>query len=83
MTPKIEKPSVVPLRNFQTIIVFVKHFYGESTLLTVPLFHDYWMARLSVAEGPCSAVLPTVYGCHYAFQNFPLFCVTLCYFIIN
>jgi len=35
------------------------------------------MARLSVAQGPCSAVLPTVHGCHYAFQKFPFFCVTL------
>ena len=35
------------------------------------------MARLSVAQGPCSAVLPTVNGCHYAFQKFPFFCVTL------
>jgi len=26
---------------FQTIIVFVKNFYGESMLLTVPLIHDY------------------------------------------
>jgi len=32
---------------------------------------------LSVAQGPCSAVLPTVHGCHYAFQKFPFFCVTL------
>jgi hypothetical protein len=32
------------------------------------------MARLSVAQGPCSAVLPTVHGCHYAFQKFPFFC---------
>jgi len=30
-------------------------------------------ARLSVAQGPCSAVLPTVHGCHYAFQKFPVF----------
>jgi hypothetical protein len=29
------------LCTFQNIIVFVKHFYGESTLLTVPLIHDY------------------------------------------
>jgi hypothetical protein len=35
------------------------------------------MARLSVAQVPCSAVLPTVHGCHYAFQKFPFFCVTL------
>ena len=35
------------------------------------------MARMSVAEGPCSAVLPTVHGCHYAFKNFPFFWVTL------
>ena len=69
--------SELPLRTFQTIIVFVKHFYGESTLLTVPLFHYYWMASLSVAQGPCSAVLPTVHGCHYAFQKFPFFCVTM------
>jgi len=76
--PKLKKKSSeLPLRNFQTIIVFVKHFYGESTLLAVPLFHDYWMARLSVAQGSCSAVLPTVHGCHYAFQKFPFFCVTL------
>ena len=54
-----------------------KNFYGEITLFTVPLFHDYWMARLSVAQGSCSAVLPTVHGCHYAFQKFPFFCVTL------
>ena len=40
-------------------------------------FHDYWMATLSVAQGPCSAVLPTLHGCHYAFQKFPFFCVTL------
>ena len=65
-------------KPFQTIIVFVKHFYGESTLLTV-----HWsmitrmMARLSVAQGPCSVVLLTVHGCHYAFQMFPFFCVTL------
>ena len=69
--------SELPLHTFQTIIVFVKHFYGESTLLTVPMFHDYWMLRLYVAQGPCSAVLPTVHGCHYAFQKFPFFCVTL------
>jgi len=31
------------------------------------------MARLSVAQGPFSAVLPTVHGCHYAFQKFPFF----------
>jgi len=67
----------LPLRTFQTIIVFVKHFYGESMLLTVPLIHDYLMARLSVAQGPCSAVLPTVHGCHYAFKKFLFFCVTL------
>ena len=67
----------LPLRTFQTIAVFVKHFYGESTLLAVLLFHDYWMARLSVAQGSCSAVLPTVHGCHYVFQKFPFFCVTL------
>jgi len=35
------------------------------------------MAKLSVAQGPCSAVLPTVHDCHYAFQNFRFFCVTL------
>ena len=35
------------------------------------------MARLSVAQGPCSAVPPNVHGCHYAFQKFPFFCVTL------
>jgi len=35
------------------------------------------MASLSVAQGPCSAVLPTVHDCHYAFQKFPFFCVTL------
>jgi len=40
------------------------------------------MARLSVAQGPCSAVLPTVHGCHYAFQKFPVFCVTL-YFVCD
>jgi hypothetical protein len=32
------------------------------------------MARLSVAEGPCSALLTTVHGCHYAFQKFTFFC---------
>ena len=31
------------------------------------------MARLSVAQGPCSAVLQTVHGYHYAFQKFPFF----------
>ena len=31
------------------------------------------MARLSVAQGPCSAVLPTVHSCHYVFQKFPFF----------
>ena len=67
----------LPLHIFQTIIVFVKHFYDESTLLADPLFHDYWMARLSVAQRSCSAVLPTVHGCHYPFQKFPFFCVTL------
>jgi len=77
MMPYIEKPSELPLCTFQTIIVFVKHFYGRSTLLTVPLFHDYWMARLSVAQGPSSVVLPTVHSYHYAFQKFPFFCVTL------
>ena len=48
-----------------------KHAVDHST--------DPWllMARLSVALGPCSAVLPTVHGCHYAFQKFPFFCVTL------
>jgi len=66
-----------PLRTFQTIIVYVKHFYGESTLLAIPLFHDYRMARLFVAQGPCSAVLPTVRGCHYTFQKFLFFCVAL------
>jgi hypothetical protein len=45
--------------------------------LTIPLIHDYEMARLSVAQGPCSAVLPTVHGCQYAFQKSPFFCVTL------
>jgi len=40
------------------------------------------MTRLSVAQGPCSSVLPTVHGCHYAFQNFPFFCVIL-YIDIN
>jgi len=35
------------------------------------------MVRLSVAQGPCSAVLSTVHGCHYAFQKYPFFCVTL------
>ena len=54
-----------------------KHFNSECTLLIVSLFHDYWMARLSVAQGPCPAVLPTVHGRHYAFQTFPFFCVTL------
>jgi len=34
------------------------------------------MARLFVTQGPCSAVLPTVHGCHYAFQKFPFFCIT-------
>ena len=38
------------------------------------------MARLSVAQGPCSAVLPTVHGCHNAFQKFPFFFVSLCTF---
>ena len=75
--PKLKKMLELPLRTFQTIIVFVKHFYGESMLLTVPLIHDYLMARLSVAQGPCSAVLPTVHGCHYAFKKFLFFCVTL------
>ena len=41
MTPYIEKTSELPLRTVQTIIVFVKHFYGESMLLTVPLIRDY------------------------------------------
>ena len=38
---------------------------------------------MSVAQGPCSAILPTVHGCHYAFQKFPFF-VSPCiiYFII-
>jgi len=31
------------------------------------------MARLAVAQSPCSAVLPTVHGCHYAFRMFPFF----------
>jgi Zn ribbon nucleic-acid-binding protein len=35
------------------------------------------MARLSVAQGPFLAVLPTVHGCHYAFQKFPMYYVTL------
>jgi hypothetical protein len=39
--PKLQKTSELPLRTFQTIIVFVKHFYGESTLLTVQLIDDY------------------------------------------
>ena len=79
MTPQIKKKtSELSLRNFQIIIVFVKHFYGERTLLTVPLFHDYWMARLSLAQGPCSAVLPTVRGCHYAFQKVPRSFVSPC-----
>jgi len=38
------------------------------------------IAGLSVAQGPCSAVLPTVHGCHYAFQKIP-FCVYLSYTI--
>ena len=67
--PKLKKTSELPLRTFQTVIVFVKHSYGGSTLRTVPLFHDYWMAGLSVAQGTWSAVLPTVHGCHYAFQK--------------
>jgi hypothetical protein len=25
-------------------------------------------------QGPCSAVLPTVHGCHYAFHKFPFLC---------
>ena len=54
-----------------------KHFNSECTLLIVSLFHDYWMARLSVAQWPCSTVLPTVHGCHYTFKKFPFFCVTL------
>jgi len=36
---------------------------------------------LSVAQGPCSTVLPTVHGCHYAFQKFPFFGVILCVYI--
>jgi len=35
------------------------------------------MAMLSVAQGHCSALLPTVHGCHYAFQKFPFF-MSLC-----
>ena len=35
------------------------------------------MSENYVAQGPLSAVLPTVHGCHYAFQKF-LFFVSLC-----
>ena len=38
------------------------------------------IARLPVAQGPCSAVLPTVHGCQYSFQTFPFFvshCINL------
>ena len=37
------------------------------------------MSENYVAQGPCFAVLPTVHGCHYAFQKFPFFvssCIT-------
>jgi hypothetical protein len=34
-TGTFENPTTI-----EEIIVFVKHFYGESTLLTVPLIHD-------------------------------------------
>jgi len=38
--------------------------------------------RLSVVQGPCSAVLPTVHGCHYAFQKFPFF-VSFCIYTLQ
>ena len=31
----------------------------------------------------CLAVLPTVHGCHYAFQKFPFFCVILYFNDVN
>jgi len=46
-----------------------KHAVGRST---VP-----WLLDGKVVYSSCSAVLPTVRGCHYAFQKFPFFCVTL------
>ena len=70
----------IPLRNFPNYHCFyVKQFYGECTLLTVLLFQNYWMAKLSVAQSPWPAVLPTAHGCHYAFQKYPFFvspCIT-------
>jgi len=39
------------------------------------------MSENYVAQGPCSAVLLTVHGCHYAFQKF-LFFVSLCIYVL-
>jgi len=67
----------LPFAHLSNYHCFVNYCYGERKLLTVPLVHDYWMASLSVSQSRCSAVLPTLHGCHYAFQMFPFFCFIL------
>ena len=50
----------------------------KKKLLTERCWPFNWpMITKLLAQGPCSAVVPTVHGCHYAFQKFPFFCVTL------
>ena len=64
-------------KTFQALIVFVKHFYDEITLLTVPLIHDW----LSVAQGPCSACCQLYMAATTHFKS-TRFCVTL-YYALN
>jgi hypothetical protein len=72
---KLTSPCLLAIPVFDRIAgLYNRHLNSNRGIC---LHYDYWTARLSLAQGPCSTVLPTVHGCHYAFQKFPFFCVTL------
>lgn len=59
----------ISLRTFQNVVDFVRQFFGESTLLVVPLIHNFSMARLSLHKAHCTAMFSTSYECYYVFQK--------------
>ena len=65
------------LKNPQNIEeIHQKNFINRNWTITTCLLRDsnpdYQCLKITSCRW-----LPTVHGCHYAFQNFPFFCVTL------
>ena len=48
----------------------IEEIQRKKNLLTERCWPFHWSTITKLlAQGPCSAVLPTVHGCHYAFQS--------------